>query len=78
MEPWICKIGLINLDHGHSEPPESPGNALGILSRWLDPDVEVFGITRLRVENHGVATNDEEFNLFVGEDVQQIFEVGVH
>jgi hypothetical protein len=54
-----------------------PGSR-GILRRGLDPEVEIFGVARDGVEDHGVRADDQETDVSGGEGGEQISEVAVH
>ena len=63
-----CK-GLQIVQHalGSSEAGQSAVNFFEIGSVAVDPQVNVFGITRTRVVTYCVATDDEIVNLLGGE-----------
>ena len=58
--------------------PHDIAQSQRILHRGPNPQVDIFGTSRLRLVNVGVAADDEVINLAVVQDGEPFSEVGVH
>ena len=67
LKAGVREILLGDLDEWHSEFSESPGHPRSIFLGGADPEIEVFGETRLGIPDDRVATDDEVFDFMLFE-----------
>ncbi|MGC9948984.1 MAG: hypothetical protein ABSF64_21670 [Bryobacteraceae bacterium] len=74
-EAFVRKVIRAEAGERRAKLNECPPNFRGVLRIGLDPNVEILGVTGLRVKHHGVTAYDEVLNFVGVENSQQFFEV---
>lgn len=66
LRPGSGEVRLRHADHRDSKPKERPHEFAGVCGIRLQPDIDVFGISRLGMMNHGIATSHKIADLTLG------------